>query len=65
MNPDLRIGVLGAARITPMALIRPASRVPGAVVAAVGVVLELSVLGGRERIAARRPAVAVSTLAVE
>jgi adenine phosphoribosyltransferase len=37
----------------------------GAVVAAVGVVLELSVLGGRERIAARRPAVAVSTLSVE
>jgi predicted dehydrogenase len=32
---DLRIGVLGAARITPMALIRPATRVPGAVVAAV------------------------------
>jgi predicted dehydrogenase len=32
---DLRIGVLGAARITPMALVRPASRVPGAVVAAV------------------------------
>ncbi|HVT64913.1 MAG TPA: Gfo/Idh/MocA family oxidoreductase [Mycobacteriales bacterium] len=32
---DLRIGVLGAARITPMALARPARRVPGAVVAAV------------------------------
>jgi predicted dehydrogenase len=32
---DLRIGVLGAARITPMALIRPATRVPGAAVAAV------------------------------
>ena len=32
---DLRIGVLGAARITPMALVRPATRVPGAVVAAV------------------------------
>jgi predicted dehydrogenase len=35
MTSDLRIGVLGAARITPMALIRPAGRVPGAVVAAV------------------------------
>ncbi|HVY09951.1 MAG TPA: Gfo/Idh/MocA family oxidoreductase [Mycobacteriales bacterium] len=32
---DLRIGVLGAARITPMALVRPTARVPGAVVAAV------------------------------
>jgi len=35
MTSDLRIGVLGAARITPMALVRPATRVPGAVVAAV------------------------------
>jgi predicted dehydrogenase len=32
---DLRIGVLGAARITPTALVRPATRVAGAVVAAV------------------------------
>ncbi len=35
MTADLRIGVLGAARITPMALVRPATRVPGAVIAAV------------------------------
>lgn len=35
VTEDLRIGVLGAARITPMALVRPARRVPGAVVAAV------------------------------
>jgi predicted dehydrogenase len=35
MTADLRIGVLGAARITPMALVRPATLVPGAVVAAV------------------------------
>jgi predicted dehydrogenase len=35
MTSDLRIGVLGAARITPMALVRPATRVPGAEVAAV------------------------------
>src|SRR4051812_27745438 len=33
--PPLRIGVLGAARIAPMALVRPAREVPGAVVAAV------------------------------
>jgi predicted dehydrogenase len=32
---ELRIGVLGAARIAPNALVRPARRVPGAVVAAV------------------------------
>ena len=32
---DLRIGVLGAARITPSALIRPSRQVPGTVVAAV------------------------------
>jgi predicted dehydrogenase len=32
---DLRFGILGAARIAPMALVRPASRVPGAVVTAV------------------------------
>jgi predicted dehydrogenase len=32
---DLRIGVLGAARIAPMALIKPARLVPGAVVAAI------------------------------
>jgi predicted dehydrogenase len=32
---DLRIGVLGAAKITPMALIKPAGRVPGVIVAAV------------------------------
>lgn len=35
MAEPLRIGILGAARIAPMALIRPAQRVPGAVVAAV------------------------------
>jgi predicted dehydrogenase len=32
---DLRIGVIGAARIAPLALIKPAGRVPGAMVAAV------------------------------
>ena len=32
---DLRIGVIGAARIAPMALIRPAGRVPGATVTAI------------------------------
>jgi predicted dehydrogenase len=32
---DLRIGILGAARIAPMALVKPAVRVPGVVVAAV------------------------------
>jgi predicted dehydrogenase len=32
---DLRIGVLGAARIAPMALVRPASRIPGISVAAI------------------------------
>jgi predicted dehydrogenase len=32
---DLRIGVLGAARIAPMAMVKPAGRVPGVVVAAV------------------------------
>ncbi|MEY9943019.1 Gfo/Idh/MocA family protein [Kitasatospora sp. GAS1066B] len=32
---QLRIGVLGAARIVPMALVRPAARVPEAVVAAI------------------------------
>jgi predicted dehydrogenase len=32
---DLRIGVLGAARIAPMALIKPAGRVPGVNVAAI------------------------------
>jgi predicted dehydrogenase len=35
VTPDLRIGVLGAAKIAPMALVRPARLVPGAVVAAV------------------------------
>lgn len=35
MNRPLRIGVLGAARITPMALIRPARQVPGVEVVAV------------------------------
>jgi predicted dehydrogenase len=35
VTTDLRIGVLGAARITPMALIKPAKLVPGTVVAAV------------------------------
>lgn len=35
MSPPLRIGVLGAARITPMALLRPARQVAEAVVAAV------------------------------
>jgi predicted dehydrogenase len=35
VTADLRIGVLGAARIAPMALVRPARAVPGAVVAAV------------------------------
>jgi predicted dehydrogenase len=34
-DPPLRIGTLGAARITPMALIRPAREVPGAEVKAV------------------------------
>jgi predicted dehydrogenase len=33
--PPLRIGILGAARIAPMALIRPARQVPGVEVAAV------------------------------
>jgi predicted dehydrogenase len=32
---DLRIGILGAARIAPMALVKPAAVVPGVVVAAV------------------------------
>jgi predicted dehydrogenase len=32
---DLRIGVIGAARIAPLALIRPAGRVPGASVVAI------------------------------
>ncbi len=32
---DLRIGIIGAARIAPMALIRPAGRVPGADVVAI------------------------------
>ena len=32
---DLRFGIIGAARIAPMALIRPARRVPGATVAAI------------------------------
>jgi predicted dehydrogenase len=32
---DLRIGVIGAARIAPMAIIRPTGRVPGATVAAI------------------------------
>jgi predicted dehydrogenase len=32
---DLRIGVLGAARIAPMALIKPAGQLPGVVVAAI------------------------------
>ena len=35
MTSQLRIGVLGAARIAPSALIRPAERVPDAVVTAV------------------------------
>jgi predicted dehydrogenase len=37
MNPprDLRLGILGAARIAPEALVRPARRVPGVIVAAV------------------------------
>jgi predicted dehydrogenase len=35
VSADLRIGVLGAARITPTALIRPSGQVPGTVVAAV------------------------------
>jgi predicted dehydrogenase len=35
VSGDLRIGVLGAARITPSALIRPSRQVPGTVVAAV------------------------------
>ncbi len=35
MSDEVRIGVLGAARIAPMALIKPAREVPGAVVAAV------------------------------
>ncbi len=34
-NPPLRIGVLGAARIAPMALVRPARQVPEAAVVAV------------------------------
>jgi predicted dehydrogenase len=34
-SPPLRIGVLGAARIAPMALIRPAREVPGVAVAAI------------------------------
>ncbi len=34
-NEPLRIGILGAARIAPMALVRPARSVPGAAVAAV------------------------------
>jgi predicted dehydrogenase len=33
--PPLRFGILGAARIAPMALVRPARRVPGATVVAV------------------------------
>ena len=33
--PPVRIGILGAARIAPMALVRPATRVPGAKVVAV------------------------------
>jgi predicted dehydrogenase len=32
---DLRIGILGAARIAPMALVKPAARVPGVAVAAI------------------------------
>ena len=32
---DLRIGIIGAARIAPMALIRPAGRVPGADIVAI------------------------------
>ena len=32
---DLRIGILGAARIAPAALVKPARRTPGVVVAAV------------------------------
>ena len=32
---DLRIGILGAARIAPMALVKPAGRLPGVVVAAI------------------------------
>lgn len=35
MTEDLRIGVLGAARIAPSALIRPSREVPGTVVAAI------------------------------
>src|SRR3954468_11300116 len=35
MDAPLRIGVLGAARITPTALVRPAGRVPDVVVSAV------------------------------
>jgi len=35
MTSPLRIGVLGAARITPMALLRPAKRVPEAAITAV------------------------------
>src|SRR5262245_36286773 len=35
VTPSLRIGILGAARIAPMALIRPAHSVPGVSVAAV------------------------------
>jgi predicted dehydrogenase len=35
VSGDLRIGVLGAARITPMALIKPAKQVPGTIVVAV------------------------------
>jgi predicted dehydrogenase len=35
VSADLRIGVLGAARITPTALIRPSGQVPGTVVGAV------------------------------
>ena len=32
---DLRFGILGAARIAPAALVKPASRVPGVAVSAV------------------------------
>ena len=34
-TPPLRIGILGAARIAPMALIRPARQVPEASIQAV------------------------------
>src|SRR4051812_22111194 len=33
--PPLRVGIIGAARIAPLALIRPAGRVPGVTVAAI------------------------------